>query len=357
MTNRRRSGSAGTRTRSTAARRAAEQRRRAAEQRRRRIQLLIGLGAAALVVAVLVVAVNRGPATEGPDQASTEPMGEAIPLLGNTHVPEGTPVEYNSNPPTSGDHWPEPAGWGVYDEPLPDEVLVHNIEHGGIWISYTGLDKADVAGLAATAEQYPEAVIVTPRPRNDSPIALASWGRLLKLDSVDDALIAKFIRANVNQSPEKLASISQPQVRVGGGFPEFLLTETTAGSGGREITLGTLRGRPSIVWFTTSYCVPCQVGAERVARLDDQLGGDAFDVLVVFLDSNEPVDDLLGWKKNFAREDWLVAYDTDKLLQRAEVRVLDYKLLLDAQGTIVNIDVNEANDAYLDLIRETVGRA
>jgi len=41
---------------------------------------------------------------------------------------------------------------------------------------------------------------------NDAKIAVASWGRLMKLDAVDKALIQKYIATYKNQGPEKLAN-------------------------------------------------------------------------------------------------------------------------------------------------------
>lgn len=38
-------------------------------------------------------------------------------------------------PPTSGAH-ANPISWGVYDTEVRDDQLVHNMEHGGIYISY-----------------------------------------------------------------------------------------------------------------------------------------------------------------------------------------------------------------------------
>lgn len=283
-----------------------------------------------------------------------EPVGEKVPLLPTAHVPDGTDVRYNSNPPTSGDHWVTPAEWGAYDEPLPDEVLVHNIEHGGTWISYDGVADQTVARLQDLADRYPLAVIVTPRPRNDHPIAVASWGRLLTLDRFDEAKILRFIRANVNNSPEQLASLNQPPVQVGSPFPDFVLGEVTD-AGLRQISTASLRSRPSIVWFTTSYCTPCQIGATRVAALDDELGGQAFDVLMVFVDPNEGEGDVLDWKRRFARDDWLVALDTDDLVTRAGVRALDDKYLLDRSGRITDHDAQVVTDDYLDRIRAAVG--
>ena len=133
--------------------------------------------------------------------------GIAFPILGREHIPVGTyHSEYNSNPPTSGSHYAEEAEWGVYQNELPDEQLIHNLEHGGIWISYKpGIDPAIKAKLESIGNKYKKAVIVVPRAKNDSMIALASWGRLEKLDNFNEAEIINFIDANKNKSPEPLA--------------------------------------------------------------------------------------------------------------------------------------------------------
>lgn len=143
-------------------------------------------------------------------QETKEPLGEEFAIIGRDHVAEGTSItDYNSNPPTSGPHWPRPAEWGFYDEQLADEQLVHNLEHGGIWISYKSKDALIQEPLRALAQDYPNAVIVTYRPENDALIAVASWGRLMKLNQYDENLIKKFIQANVNNAPEPLADASK----------------------------------------------------------------------------------------------------------------------------------------------------
>lgn len=278
--------------------------------------------------------------------------GEVFPILASPHVPAGTRVTtYNSDPPTSGPHWPQPQPWGIVTaaDP-PDELFVHDLEHGGIWISY----RPDIAAgtrarLEDFARAYPDAVVLSPRPRNDRAIVLASWGRLLRMDVFDEQRMVAFLSANINRSPERLARIEQPALAVGQLFPEFTATEVDGGT----ITRDTLKGKPAIVWFTTTYCVPCQVGARRVATLDDELGGNAFDVLVLFVDPKERPEDLREWRRQFAREDWKVALDLD-LARRVELRYLDTKYLLDREGVIHNIDVAVADERYLQLIRGVV---
>ena len=62
--------------------------------------------------------------------------GEAIADLGREHVPVGTSVEYNSNPPTSGPHYSQWTKRGVYEKEIEDGYLIHSLEHGYIVISY-----------------------------------------------------------------------------------------------------------------------------------------------------------------------------------------------------------------------------
>ena len=57
-------------------------------------------------------------------------------MLDSSHVPEGQTVIYNIIPPTSGPHWPRWADCGFYPEGLPDERIVHNLEHSNIVVSH-----------------------------------------------------------------------------------------------------------------------------------------------------------------------------------------------------------------------------
>ena len=131
-----------------------------------------------------------------------ERPGQAYSILGVQHISVGAShPAYNSNPPTSGWHYAQPANWGVHQTELPDEQVLHNLEHGGIWISYKEIDDATKAALEKIGRANSH-IIVAPRRANDAPIALASWGRLQKLERFDETAIMNFIKANKNRSPE-----------------------------------------------------------------------------------------------------------------------------------------------------------
>ncbi|MCF7905731.1 DUF3105 domain-containing protein [Candidatus Gracilibacteria bacterium] len=140
-------------------------------------------------------------------QTRTSRPGESIAIQGREHIPIGSPSpEYNSNPPTSGPHYVKATNWGVYQEELQDENLVHSLEHGGIWISYQpNIDEETKEQLEAIGKTHSGSVVVSPRSANDSPIAIASWGRLEKLIEFDEEDIIEFIKRNKNRSPEPFA--------------------------------------------------------------------------------------------------------------------------------------------------------
>src|SRR3989344_2966358 len=129
---------------------------------------------------------------------------QEFPIVSRTHIASGTKAtNYNSNPPTSGDHWPAAAKSGVYDSQLQDEQIIHNLEHGHVWISY----RLDVSQeikdkLKEIVEKDNWKVVLEPRAENDAKIVLVSWGRLLKMDEPDWGKVEDFIKTYRDRGPE-----------------------------------------------------------------------------------------------------------------------------------------------------------
>lgn len=148
-------------------------------------------------------------------------LGETIPLQpAQPHIPDGDPLPaFSSNPPSSGQHYPDTFQAGFYDETSPQAAaanpegyLVHNLEHGYVvmWYNCSLLSAPDCTSLKAslqaviTAEQALK-VIAFPWPAQDVPLALTSWGHLLKLDAFDQKSVEAFITRNRNNAPESSA--------------------------------------------------------------------------------------------------------------------------------------------------------
>ncbi len=193
------------------ARRAQEKKERpttpGASVRRRGTGRFIGWGVALLVFIGLGYALWSAVSAEipkGPDRSI------AYTIVGREHIPEGSPrpTTYNSNPPTSGPHFATPAPVGFYGRGLPDMRVVHNLEHGDVWISYKGsVSSTTIQALKGLLDGVK--VIVTRRNENDTDVAAAAWGRLDKFNlagattSLDELQrLRDFILRYKNRGPE-----------------------------------------------------------------------------------------------------------------------------------------------------------
>jgi hypothetical protein len=147
--------------------------------------------------------------------ANTERVGQKIDLQDASHINEGAEhAPYNSNPATSGPHYAisgiAPTPWGVKETELVDEILVHNLEHGGIVISYRpDLPAADIEQLKQIVSTLPPSTtfnsvkaVLVPRAKNDRPISLTAWGYLQHLDTPDAAAINAFYSSHIDKGPE-----------------------------------------------------------------------------------------------------------------------------------------------------------
>ena len=138
--------------------------------------------------------------------------GRQMPDRGRTHVPQGTRITYEESPPASGSHWPVWAKWGVYTEPIPEEVFVHNLEHGGVVLLYNcpGPCPDVVRQLEETFAALPKSkyghvkVVITPSARIKTRFALLAWTRLDEFDRFDRARVVRFVTAWQDKGPEDI---------------------------------------------------------------------------------------------------------------------------------------------------------
>jgi len=161
------------------------------------VLVLVGVFIVGLIVYVFVA-----PSTPGPKSI----LGEEIPEQGRNHISQGSTQHgpYNSNPPTSGPHWPQPAQCKIYTEEIADESVIHSLEHGAVWVTYK--DNGELGdNLTALVENNSTKVILSPRSENDSAVAVVSWGRILKLEGFDEQQIDEFINVYRNSGPEPFA--------------------------------------------------------------------------------------------------------------------------------------------------------
>jgi hypothetical protein len=152
---------------------------------------------------------------------ATEFFGLATPSVGRVvaiekadHVPEGTKVTYASRPPSSGAHF---GSWypsyGVFEDDIPPELWVHNLEHGAVVMLFNCPQ-----GCPDVVAQAKELMLELPKVRNvkrglprllvvpykemDAKIAMVSWGYVLELNEFDKDKLKRFFEARVDRGPE-----------------------------------------------------------------------------------------------------------------------------------------------------------
>jgi hypothetical protein len=129
---------------------------------------------------------------------------------GTAHVSQDTDVDYDTNPPTSGDHYASPAEPGFYEETPPLGNLVHSLEHGNVVIYYDpgaitpAARESLEAFVAAHGDDPWAAVIVAPHPSDsiDTPYVLTAWTRMLEMDEYSAEQVRAFLAEYLGRGPE-----------------------------------------------------------------------------------------------------------------------------------------------------------
>jgi hypothetical protein len=199
-------------------------------------RLLLILGAAGIVVVAAILGFvlfgsgsgSGGGGASGSDAvAKLEAAGcnvekvKALPAGDHSVLtPSGTSKKWNTSPPTSGPHYQTAAIWGAYTTPLYKGQVVHNLEHGGIFIQYgQGVPQATIDQLKTFYDSHLNATLLSPLPSLGSKIALGVWttpanspnsgtAYLAKCTSFDDAAYAAFFKAFQFKGPERFAPSS-----------------------------------------------------------------------------------------------------------------------------------------------------
>lgn len=170
--------------------------------------VILLIGAVGLLVGLFLLQGGKDP-NASPE---TSLLGTKHEDQGQNHIASGEEhASYNSNPPSSGPHYVPATEWGVKDGEIPDETMVHNLEHGGITVAYKpDLAQEDIDKLKKLFEKLPKSkfnnvkAVVVPRPANDKPVMLAAWTYTHSLDSVDEEKIIQFYKDHIDKSPEQV---------------------------------------------------------------------------------------------------------------------------------------------------------
>ena len=167
-----------------------------------------------LFVVIVLAALLLNQKTGNP-VISDEIMGDAIPIDSAEHVDPGSdPGPYASNPPAGGKHYAEDWEAGFYNEndpkttvAYPQGYLVHNLEHGYVIFWYNCAVSTDCNAVKQQIQTVMNEfsnvkLIAFPWSDMDYPLAMASWGRLLRFNAPNLDIMRAFVRNNRNKAPE-----------------------------------------------------------------------------------------------------------------------------------------------------------
>ena len=171
----------------------AQQRKRQESIRKYAIMSAVTLAVVALIAFILLRDAGK------PGQAQTIMTDRThLQNVADPHAP------YSTDPPTSGPHTIAVPAFQVYTETIAKELQVHGLEDGGVVINYRpDLDKATVDKLAEIANLYIKTpgkknIIMSPYPGLSNAIVLTTWGRMDRMDTLDEVRIRAFVDAYVN---------------------------------------------------------------------------------------------------------------------------------------------------------------
>ncbi len=178
----------------------------------------VGIALIALVALAGFLGFGGGGADEESVRTDLEAAGcilQAVPGQAAQHSvtnPAGTSDKWNTDPPTNGPHYGEAAIFGAYDEPLEQARVVHNLEHGGVFIQYgEDVPESTVAELRGFYDDHQTGTIMAPLPRLADEIALGAWvaegeeakGYLAKCKAFDEGAFSAFLDAFQFKGPER----------------------------------------------------------------------------------------------------------------------------------------------------------
>ena len=181
------------------------------EEKRRRQRTLLWSGVAVLALVALLAVIWFEGRSDTPQADNQSVSADALaagrtaagskgiqtfPEAGRDHISPGEqPDNWNSTPPTSGDHLANPLPPGIYSSEQDMRAMVHNLEHGYVVIVYKGIPKDDLDQLETFVEARDGSKLVLApwSGLDDNGVALVAWRNLELLQRVNMDVVQAFV--------------------------------------------------------------------------------------------------------------------------------------------------------------------
>jgi hypothetical protein len=181
------------------------------EEKRRRQRTLLWTGVAVLALVALLAVIwleGRSDTPQADNQSVSAAALEAgrkaagsegvktFPEAGRDHISPGEqPDNWNSNPPTSGDHLASPLPPGVYNSDQDMRAMVHNLEHGYVVMVYKGIpdDQVDQLRQFVEAREGSKLVLSPWSGLESNGVALVAWRNLETMQRVNMDVVQAFV--------------------------------------------------------------------------------------------------------------------------------------------------------------------
>jgi hypothetical protein len=166
---------------------------------------VVGFIGLIIVLSLILPASPGGSAfSTGPDQ-DTLTTGKEMNAQADLLIEKGQHhMDYSTYPPTSGWYYrldQEDITWGLYSEPIDNELQVSYLRYGGVLIQYNCNDNCLdlVEKLQGIASRYEEGVILAPYNTMNSTIALTGLLWIDQFEKFDEQRIEDFIQIHIGK--------------------------------------------------------------------------------------------------------------------------------------------------------------
>jgi len=133
-----------------------------------------------------------------------------------------------------------------------------------------------------------------------------------------------------NENPGSL----QVGVEEGNLAPDFSLI-TVEGS---TVRLSDFKGKYVLFASMATWCTPCKIEAQNVKRFQDSFPNVSLQVMQIDVDPNETSQDLINFRQNTGKNDWIMGFDDGSISQLYNIRTFDTTFIVDPNGKIVYRD-------------------